>query len=126
VIDIARNINKGSHQRVPSRVLDEQNIEKLKIMPMEDIVTKYYLRFMVADKPGILSKIAGILGEKSISIASVIQKGRMYDGSAVPIVMVTHNSKERNIRLALNEIGKLDIIQGEIMLLRIGEEQASK
>ena len=85
---------------------------------MDDIVTNYYLRFSAVDRPGVLSKISGILGNNNISIASVIQKERKLDG-AVPVVMTTHRAMEKNVRIALEEIDKLDIVLGKTALIRI-------
>lgn len=121
IIDIARNIASGASGRLPSRCPDESKIKTLQLVPMENITVKYYFRFMGLDMPGVLSKISGILGELDISIASVIQKGRVYDGSAVPIVMITHTCKESNVRVALARISELDVIAGAPMLLRIEE-----
>ncbi|MCF8054840.1 MAG: homoserine dehydrogenase [Deltaproteobacteria bacterium] len=121
VIDIARNISCGISGRVPSRHPDERNLAELAIVPMEDVATNYYIRFMALDRPGVLSKISGIFAKYAISIASVIQKGRMQDGSAVPLVMLTHSSRERAVCEALLEIRNLDVIAGEPMLIRIEE-----
>jgi homoserine dehydrogenase len=88
------------------------------IKAMEEVVTPYYLRFTAVDRPGVLSKVSGILGEHEISIASVIQKGRRVKG-AVPIVMMTHEAVEKNIQEALKAIDGLDIIQAKTILIRV-------
>jgi homoserine dehydrogenase len=74
------------------------------------------------DKPGVLSKISGILGKYGISIASVVQIGRQKGKGAVPIVMLTHETKEGLVSKALNEISKLDVVKGEVKKIRIFEE----
>jgi homoserine dehydrogenase len=94
------------------------------IKGMEEVITAYYLRFTAIDRPGVLSKISGILGDHEISIASVLQKGRRIKG-AVPIVMMTHEAKEKNIRQALRQINKLDVIQAKTTLIRVEEEASS-
>jgi homoserine dehydrogenase len=73
---------------------------------MEAIRCCYYLRVMVQDRPGVLSRVAGILGDNDISIANVIQKGRATR-EAVPVVMLTHEARERNMRAALAAIDRL-------------------
>jgi homoserine dehydrogenase len=88
---------------------------------MEDLVMPFYMRFSVRDRPGVLSKISGILGEHDISIASVIQKGRKIKG-AVPVVMMTHEAKEKNVHRALKEIGRLGVILGKTILIRVENE----
>jgi len=85
---------------------------------MEEVVTPYYLRFTALDRPGVLSKISGILGGRNISIASVIQKGRRGKGT-VPIVMMTHEAKEKDVRQALREIDRLDVIKAKTTLIRV-------
>jgi homoserine dehydrogenase len=122
IIDISRDMLKGVSRRIPARVLDESKIEDISLLPMDDIQTKYYFRFSAVDRPGVLSKIAGILGVNNISIAAVIQKGRKLDG-AVPVVMTTHESKEKNVRMALEEIDKLDIVQDRTVRIRIEDEK---
>ena len=122
VIDISRNILKGIAGRVPARSLREAIINDIEIMPFEDIYTNYYFRFSALDRPGVLSKISGILGENNISIAAVIQKGRQQAGP-VPVVMTTHKSKEKNVQKAIKEIDQLDIIRGKTVLIRIEDER---
>jgi homoserine dehydrogenase len=90
---------------------------------MEEVVTPYYLRFTAVDRPGVLSKVSGILGEHEISIASVIQKGRRVK-EAVPIVMMTHEAKEKNVRQALKAIDGLGIIKAKTTLIRVEAESA--
>lgn len=89
----------------------------VKTKEIEELRCVYYLRFSAIDRPGVLSKISGILGKNDISIASVIQKGRTRKG-AVPIVMITHEAVERNIRRALEEIDTLDVIRDSTKFIR--------
>ena len=121
VIDISRNILKGISGRVPARSLRENVINDIALMSFDDIFTNYYIRFSALDRPGVLSKISGILGENNISIAAVIQKGRQPAGP-VPIVMTTHKAKEMNVRKAIIEIDQLDIIHGKTVVIRIEDE----
>lgn len=89
------------------------------IRPIEEGVFKYYFRFSAVDRPGVLSKIAGVLGKYGISIASVVQIGRQKRKGAVPIVMLTHETKEEKVISALKEIDTLDIVKGKTKRLRI-------
>jgi len=90
-------------------------------MPVEEIRTHYYFRFSVLDRPGVLSKISGILGNYDISLKSVHQKGRKASGS-VPIVMLTHWAKEDSVQKALLEIESLDVVGEKPVLIRIEDE----
>ena len=85
---------------------------------MEEITSLYYIRFMVLDRPGVLSKIAGVLGHYGISISSVLQQGRK-EGQTVPVVIMTHMAKERDIQSALREINPMPYISEPTMLIRV-------
>ena len=89
---------------------------RLRMRPIGEVRSAYYLRAMVQDRPGVLSQVAGILGRHDISIASVIQKGR---AGAVPIVMMTHEALERNMAAALEEIDRLGVVAVPTVLLRV-------
>jgi homoserine dehydrogenase len=88
------------------------------IKDMARVQCCYYLRIMAIDKPGVLSKVAGILGANNISIASVIQKGRQ-EQSSVPIVMMTHEALEGDMRRSLTAIDRLDVVTQATMCLRV-------
>ncbi len=90
----------------------------LKIRRIEDIDSMYYFRFSAIDEPGVLSKISGILGENKISIASVIQKGRRV-GGAVPLVVLTHLAREKNVLKAIKEIDALPVVTEPTHFIRV-------
>jgi len=119
VVDISRDILKGIAGRVPPRVRNEDSIKPIRLLPFEEIVTNYYFRFSAVDRPGVLSKISGILGTNNISIATVIQKGRKQGGGAVPVVMTTYKARECDVNKAIYDIDQLDIVMGKTMLIRI-------
>ncbi len=122
IIDIGRDILAGCTDRTPVVAFRERRL--LKIRKMEDITSCYYLRFSAIDKPGVLSRITGVLGKNNISISSMIQKGRKVD-EAVPIVMMTHDAIERDVRKALDEINKMDCVAGATIVIRVEEGKAS-
>ncbi|WP_022669165.1 homoserine dehydrogenase [Desulfospira joergensenii] len=121
IADIARNIISDARRRVPILGYPEDNIRKIPILPMKELVTQYYLRFEAQDHPGVLARISGILGENSISIKSVHQKGRNNNGK-VPVVMITHTAKEEWVQKALAGISASDCVVGEPVIIRIEEE----
>jgi homoserine dehydrogenase len=121
VIDLARNLLTGSTGRVPLLAYQMEHIRKIPVLPMEDIREHYYFRFSAMDRPGVLSKISGILGDYGISIKSVHQKGRKMSG-AVPIVMLTHLAREANVQNALSDICNLDVVSDRPVLIRIEDE----
>jgi homoserine dehydrogenase len=81
LIAITRNLLKGAVGRVPPASFQQDQRRPLRMRPMEEISSLYYLRFMVLDRPGVLSQIAGELGRCGISISSVLQQGRKANGS---------------------------------------------
>jgi homoserine dehydrogenase len=121
MVDLARNLLTGSKGRVPLLSYQMNNIRKIPVMPVDEIRTNYYFRFAAIDRPGVLSKVSGILGDYDISIKSVHQKGRKTKGS-VPIVMLTHLAKEADVQKALSEIMNLDVVDAKPVLIRIENE----
>lgn len=120
IIDIARDIASGSVNRVPSLSFLPQYITDCRITPMDRISGPYYFRMSAIDEPGVLARIAGILGENGISIESVIQKKRQENGP-VPVVIRTHNAEEKAVARAISEIDGLDICTSKTVKIRILE-----
>ncbi|MFZ3209594.1 MAG: homoserine dehydrogenase [Geobacteraceae bacterium] len=118
LLDIARNLVAGISRRCAPLGYLDGHVKALGIKPIGEIESKYYIRFSVNDKPGVLAKISGALGQHGISIESMIQKGRST-GEAVPIVIMTHEAGETNVRKALDEIDPLAIIREKSNLIRI-------
>ncbi|MEC4684551.1 MAG: homoserine dehydrogenase [Nitrospirota bacterium] len=120
IVDIARDIkNKGVSSHGIEFIGKRSD---LKIKAIGDIESMYYFRFTALDRPGVLSRISGILGEYNIGIAAVIQKGRRA-GAAVPLVVLTHKARERDVQKALQEIDRLDVVADRTAFIRVeGEE----
>jgi homoserine dehydrogenase len=90
----------------------------LRVMPMDDVRTRYYLRIGVADRPGVLARIAGALSERAISIASVIQKE--VDGQdTAEIVIMTHDAREADLQRALRDIRGIAGVVGVDQVVRV-------
>lgn len=119
IVDIARNIASNSTGRIPLMAKPEKSVSPMK---MDDVVSMYYFRFSALDKPGVLSKISGILGKYNISIASVIQKGRR-EGKAVPLVVLTHKAREKNVVMAIKAIDKLPVVAGRTVFIRVEHKE---
>jgi len=118
VIAIARNLLTGATGRVPPASFQQDQRRPLRIRRMEEIVSLYYLRFMVLDRPGVLSQISGVLGRHGISISSVLQQGRK-EGQTVPVVIMTHTSTERDVQASLREIDRMPFISEPTTLIRV-------
>ena len=118
VMSIARNLLKNATGRVPPASYRQDERRPVRMRPMEEITSLYYIRFMVLDRPGVLSQIAGVLGRYGISISSVLQQGRK-EGQTVPVVIMTHMAKERDIQNALREINTMPYISEPTTLIRV-------
>ena len=115
IASIARNISKNAIGRIPLMMATDREV---KIKKIDDVVSMYYFRFSALDRPGVLSKISGILGNYNISIASVIQKDRRI-GEAVPLVVLSHQAKERDVRQAIKEIDLLPVVKDKTVFIRV-------
>jgi homoserine dehydrogenase len=111
----------GGAVRVPPWGVPQATLRKVKMQPMADLESEYYLRCMALDRPGVLARIAGILGRFDISIAAVIQRDRRA-GTTVPVVIRTHRARERNVARALRAIDGLDTVRGRPVSIRIEEQ----
>jgi homoserine dehydrogenase len=108
---------KGSIGRISPTGYLPNSRKRLPLKSIDSIKTGYYIRFTVDDKPGVLAKIAGILGANGISIDSVIQKGR--SGGPVPLVILTHEAVEKSVRTAISKIDRLATSRAKTMLIRL-------
>ena len=118
IMDIARNQIKGIARRVSPLSFARSPVVELSLRPMDQVICDYYFRVSAVDRPGVLSRISGVLGANNISIASVIQKKREAHGS-VPVVMLTHEARERDVRKSLEIIDKLDVVTEKTVLFRV-------
>jgi homoserine dehydrogenase len=92
--------------------------KEAKIIPADERKAKYYLRLTLLDQPGVFGQIGSILGKYGVSIASLLQKERK-SGKKVPVIIITHQSLEAKVRLALEEIAALPIVGDKTVALRI-------
>jgi homoserine dehydrogenase len=120
IIDLSRQIRHGIRNLVPPLAHVRQKEGDIAIQPIEKLTSSYYFRFSAIDRPGVLSKISGILGDNDISIHSVIQKGREINGS-VPVVMLTHEARESSMLRAMAHLNTLDVLTDRTMMIRVEE-----
>jgi len=111
---VARNLLHGSTGRITCTCY-----RQLPVRPMGRVECKYYLRFTVKDRPGVLARIAGAFGEAGVSLASVIQK-RSFEGWA-ELVLITHRVREENLQRALAIIRNLPVVKSVDNLIRVEE-----
>jgi homoserine dehydrogenase len=120
LIAAVRDREVGSAVRVPPWGVPQRALRRLRIRPLADLESEYYLRVMALDRPGVLARVAGILGRHAISIASVLQRGRHARGP-VPVVIRTHRARERDVARALAAIDRLPVVRGRPVSIRIEE-----
>lgn len=119
IVEIARNILSGAQDRVPPQSYQTAGIQRIPLKDIAEIEGEYFLRFWVLDKPGVLSRISGILGNHDISIEAVIQRVKDDNGRGVPLVMMTHQAREKNIQAALKEIDGIEEVCEKTVLIRV-------
>lgn len=115
LINLCTKGDKLSKIRMTTIAFEDRSI---KLRKMSQVETRFYIRFMAIDKPGVLSKITGILGKYGISIDSVNQKYQKRR-AAVPVVMLTHDAKENQLRRALEKITKLSVVRSDPVAIRM-------
>nr|WP_285903079.1 homoserine dehydrogenase [Alkalimarinus sediminis] len=118
VVDIARAITVGAGVLVPYLGFSSDKMTDLPVLPMDEVVSAYYLRILANDNPGVLAKVASILSDKGINIESVMQKESELNEGMIPMIMLTHEVKEAHINAAIAEIEALTEIEGKVVRIR--------
>ncbi|MBN1292098.1 MAG: homoserine dehydrogenase [Candidatus Latescibacteria bacterium] len=114
-IDIASRLNAGTRVNFNRHMIEGNGLE---LIAIEDITMRYYLRFTAKDQPGVLFQISKIFADENISIESVIQLGAS-DSDYVPLVIMTHDALEGDMRRAMRQFEKLEVVHGRIQLIRV-------
>lgn len=117
LIEVARNMFATATGATPLRRY--RAMERQPILPIENLVSCYYMRFAVVDRPGVLGQLTTLLGDSSISIAQVVQEGPRDPGRPVRVVMVSHRAREGDVRRALARIDELEVVLEPAVLIRI-------
>lgn len=115
IADLAARLAQG---HTPTFPVLPPGVVREPLVDILDVRTRYYLRLSLLDRPGVLARIATILGSHRISIASAMQKERRQ-GEHVPVILLTHAAEERAFRAAIGEIDALDVVGAPTVALRI-------
>jgi homoserine dehydrogenase len=115
IADAALDFKFGTKCRVPPFVPHDRAGS---VQPIAEAVSRYYLRLTVVDRPGVLAKIAAILGAADISISSVIQP-EGHEGDSVPLILMTHLSPNAPMTQALAKIDALDVNKAKPVMMRV-------
>jgi homoserine dehydrogenase len=120
ILEIARHRSVGARGAAHPLGYPVAAVKAGRVKPMDDVICEYYLRFMARDQPGVLGAIASVLGRHGISIASVIQQER-GTAASVPVIMRTHEARERDLRRALAAISRMKMAGSAPAFIRIEE-----
>ena len=121
LVDITRLLDAAPEARVPHLAFQPDALSALPILPLDDVVTSFYLRLRVADKAGVLAKLTGILAEQNISIDAVIQREAdevSGEGNQTDLIILTHDTKEGSMNQALAAMQALPTVLAPIVKLR--------
>ena len=123
LVDVTRLHTADPEQRVPHLAFQPDRMSSLKVLPMDEVVTSYYLRMQVEDRPGVLADISRILADASISINAMVQREPAAGEKQVDIIMLTHQTREKSINTAIGKIEKLPVVTGKVTRIRLEELQ---
>ncbi len=111
IIDVARTLTTDPGNRVPHLAFQPDELSDLPVLGMDKVETAFYLRLTVEDKPGVLARVTGILGDSGISIEAVKQKEPLEGETEVPLVLLTHRVLEGDMNRALEAIEAMDAVK---------------
>jgi len=117
LMDVCRNLLAGAHGRVSTHAFGAEP-QALQVDDAGALETRYYLRFRVKDRPGVLARIAGVLGAFDVSIEQMVQEGG-GEGEPTTVIILTHTARESAVRQALTEVDRLSHVVAPTLLLRI-------
>ncbi|PLX66872.1 MAG: homoserine dehydrogenase [Azoarcus sp.] len=119
LVDVTRLHTADPEHRVPHLAFQPDQVHDLSVLPIDEIITSYYLRMRVEDQPGVLADITRILADSDISIDAMIQKEPAEGESQTDIIMLTHQTVEKNANAAIARIEALDVVKGKVTRLRL-------
>jgi homoserine dehydrogenase len=119
LVDVARLQTADPEHRVPHLAFQPGSMVNTTIMPMGEITTSYYLRLRVADVTGVLADITRILADNSISIDAMLQREAGDGENQTDLIMLTHETKEKNILAAIAKVEALKTVEGSVTKIRL-------
>jgi homoserine dehydrogenase len=119
IIDVARTMTADPGNRVPHLAFQPDQLSDLSVLPMDEVVTAYYLRLQADDKPGVMADVTRILAEQGISIEALIQKEPEEGATSLPIILLTHRITEKQMNAAIEAIEALATVHKPVMRIRV-------
>ena len=120
LVDVTRLMTADPGHRVPHLAFQPDQLKNLPILPIDEVISSYYLRIQAVDRAGVMADITRLLAENGISIEALIQKGVVADGSAESVIL-THRVVEKAVNKAIAAIEALDSVAGKVVRLRMEE-----
>ena len=119
LVDVTRLHTADPHHRVPHLAFQPDQLADLTILPMDEVETSYYLRLRVADETGVLADITRILADAEISIDALIQREPEEGESSTDLILLTHETVEKNMNAAMARMEGLNSVQGKVTRIRL-------
>ena len=119
VIDVVRALTSDPENRVPHLAFQADSLHDIPVLTSDRFKTSYYLRLTAEDKPGVLADVTRILAEHHISIEAIIQKEAPVDETAIPIILLTQITLEKEMNAAIAEIEALKTVSGKVNRIRL-------
>ncbi len=121
LVDVTRMHTADPEHRVPHLAFQPDQLTDVPVLPIGEVVTSYYLRMRVEDRPGVLADITRILADREISIDAMIQKEPSEGEEQTDIILLTHRVVEKNVVDAIAKIEALPTVRGKIVRIRLEE-----
>jgi homoserine dehydrogenase len=119
LVDITRLATADPEHRVPHLAFQPDAMTDTPILPMSEVTTSYYLRMQVADRPGVLADVTRILADSTISIDAMLQKEPAEGETQADIIILTHQTQEKNVEAAIVKIEALPTVVGQVTKIRL-------
>ena len=119
LVDITRLATANAEHRVPYLAFQPNEMSDTPILPMAEITSSYYLRIRVADTVGVLANVTRILADSSISVDAMLQKGAGEGETATDLIILTHQTKEKQVDAAIAAIEALTTVEGKVTRIRL-------
>ena len=121
LVDVTRMHTSDPEHRVPHLAFQPDQLSSVPILPMDEVVTSYYMRMRVVDRPGVLADITRILADRGVSIDAMVQKEPSEGEDQVDIIMLTHKTREKKVNAAIARIEALPVVKSKVTRIRLEE-----
>ena len=121
IADAALDLRHGSHDRVPAFVAHAK--DKGHVVPMDQAESRYYMRLMVVDRPGVFARVASVLAAAKIGISSVVQEEATAGGETVPVILMLHHAPYAALKRAVSQLARLSVVRAAPTVIRVEDTE---